>query len=67
MVKARTPLLSIKQYHAPFSTSVVSMGIAVINCIRCTNYFFQDCSCVDSKAVDKKLIFICFDKQLSDL
>ena len=43
MVKARTPLLSIKQCHGPFSTAVVSMGIVVINCIRCPNYFFQDC------------------------
>ena len=41
MVKARTSLLSIKQCLAPFSTSVVSMGIVVINCIRCTNYFFR--------------------------
>ena len=29
MVKARTPLLSIKQCHVPFSTSVISMGIVV--------------------------------------
>ena len=41
VVKARTPLLSIKQCHAPFSTAVVSMEIVVINCIRCTNYFYR--------------------------
>ena len=40
MVKVRTLLLYLKQWHAPFSTAMVSMGIVVISCISCTNYFF---------------------------
>ena len=34
------PLLSIEQCHASFSILVVNMGIVILNCIRCANYFF---------------------------
>ena len=37
----REPLLSIEQCHATVAISVVSMGIVVINCIRCANCFFS--------------------------
>ena len=58
MVKERTSLLSIKQCHAPFSTSVVSMGIDLINCIRCANHlnFFHDCR---SLVTNKHALTVC--------
>ena len=40
-------MISGEHCHASFSISVVSKGKVVINCIRCTNYFFRDCmSCI---------------------
>ena len=46
MVKARTPLLSIIQCHAPFSTAVVSMEIVV----QVYQLFFPGWSCKYSEA-----------------